>query len=63
MANLTIKALDNVRYRAVCTDDNFKGRWRDTQAEAETDGKKHLENNPSHSIEIEFEQKGRISLQ
>lgn len=60
MANMTIKALDNTRFRAVCTDDNFKGKWRDTQEEAEEDGNKHLKNNPSHSIEIEFEQSGKM---
>jgi len=62
MANMTIKKLENVRFRAVCTDDNFKGKWRKTQEEAEEDGKKHLESNPGHSIEIEFEQSGSMNL-
>ncbi len=50
------------RWRAVCEDGDYRGRWRDVKADAVEDAKKHQEQNPAHTIQIEFEQTGRMSF-
>lgn len=52
----------DVRFRAVCSNGDFKGKWRNSQAEAEADAAKHLEKNPNHEVEIEFEQSGKLTF-
>jgi hypothetical protein len=49
-------------YRAVCTNGDYRGRWRSTKQEAIDDAKRHKEGNPNHEVEIEFEQSGRMML-
>jgi hypothetical protein len=52
------KELLQIRFRAVCDDDTFKGKWRDTKPEARADAKAHRDQsgNEDHVIRIVTEQ-------
>ena len=50
------------RFRAVCEDGDFKGKWRETRKEAINDAEIHQAEQKTHTIQIEFEQKGRMSF-
>ena len=47
------------RFRAFCRDDNYLGRWRqsENQATADADAHKAKPGNTDHTVEIEVEQK------
>lgn len=41
--NIIEKKFNSIRYRAICDDDTFKGRWRETVEEAQLDAMSHRE--------------------
>ena len=48
--------LQEVRHRAVCNDDSFKGSWRTNINDARADASGHQKNHPDHDVEVITEQ-------
>jgi hypothetical protein len=51
----------STRFRAVCTEGDFKGEWGDEKS-AKVDADAHTKADPGHIVEIEFEQRGTFSI-
>lgn len=49
----------SVRYRAVCKNDSYRGKWRDNSNDAYSDAANHRAQHPGdlHVIMVETEQK------
>lgn len=50
------------KYRAVCEENNWKGKWRDTYVEAERDADRYFRRNPTCYVTIEFQQKSHAKF-
>ena len=44
------------KYRAVCLDCDFTGKWRDTEPEAGADKIEHQYEEPTHEVDVEKKQ-------
>lgn len=56
--------IENIRHRAICEDDTFKGKWRKNIIEADEDAEKHTQmpGNERHIVRIITEQTASVKF-